>query len=154
MELLDSVAWYQRVPAPGFWADAILLAHGLIVAFVVGGQMLILLGGWRGWNWVRHFWFRVIHLGTIGFVIVQTWLERLCPLTIWEQDLRRAAGQDWHDQSFIEHWIGQVLFHDLPWWVFIALYTAFGVLVVASWWWIPPGRRAGSARDPRSGSRP
>lgn len=147
MELFDSVAWYERVPAPGLLADAMLLAHGLIVAFVVGGQLLILLGGWRAWEWVRNFWFRVIHLCTIAFVVVQTWLERLCPLTIWEQDLRRAAGQSWHEQSFIEHWVGQALFYDLPWWVFIALYTAFGLVVVASWWWIPPRRRAGSLRD-------
>lgn len=138
--LFESVTWYQRVPAPGLLADTILLVHGLIVAFVIGGQALILLGWWRRWTWIRHFWFRLTHLGTIAFVIVQTWLGRLCPLTIWEQDLRRAAGQSWHEQPFIEYWLGQILFHDLPWWLFIVIYTVFGALVVASWWWVPPRR--------------
>ena len=94
--------------------------------------------GPTGWDWVRNFWFRLAHLVTIGFVIVQTWLGQLCPLTIWEQQLRAAAGHAVHDQSFIEFWLSRILFFDLPWWVFIAAYTAFGLIVLLSWWRYPP----------------
>ena len=132
--------WYNQVAWPGLWADLILLLHVLVVVFVVFGQLSVLIGWWRGWQWVRNFWFRLTHLCTIGFVVIQTWLGQLCPLTIWEQQLRYAAGQAVHDQSFIEFWFSRVLFFDLPWWVFIAAYTAFGLLVLLSWWWYPPSR--------------
>jgi hypothetical protein len=112
------------------------------VGFVIGGLAAILLGGWRRWAWVRNPWFRLTHLVTIAFVVLQTWLGRLCPLTIWEQELRRAAGQNVFDQSFIEHWVGELLYWDLPWWVFVLAYTVFAAAVVWAWWRLPP-RRAG-----------
>ncbi|MEN1727804.1 MAG: DUF2784 domain-containing protein [Pseudomonadota bacterium] len=127
--------WIAR---PAFWADVILVIHALIVAFVIAGLMLILLGGWCQWAWVRNFWFRVIHLATIVFVVVQTWLGRLCPLTIWERELRLAAGQRVSDQSFIEHWVAELLYWNLPWWVFVAAYSGFGAAVFWTWWRLPP----------------
>lgn len=119
-------------------ADAILVLHAGIVAFVVAGLPLILLGGWRGWGWVRNRAFRLVHLGLIAFVAAQAWLGELCPLTVWEQDLRRVAGQAVHAQSFIEHWLSRLLFFEAPWWVFVAVYTVFGALVAAAWRWVPP----------------
>jgi len=131
---------FNAIPQPGFWADAILVLHALIVCFVIGGLIAILLGWWRDWVWVRNFWFRLIHLGTIAFVVLQAWLGRLCPLTIWEQELRLAAGQTVFEQSFIEHWVGELLYWDLPWWVFVAAYTIFGAAVAWTWWRLPPDR--------------
>jgi hypothetical protein len=130
----------DRIPNPALAADLILVLHFLVVAFVVFGQLLVMVGGWRGWAWVRNLWFRLAHLLTIVYVVIQTWLGQLCPLTIWEQDLRRAAGQTVHDQSFIEYWLGRLLFFDLPWWVFVVVYTGFAVVVAWSWWWVRPRR--------------
>jgi hypothetical protein len=131
-------------PASPAWAgpaaDALLIVHAGVVLFVVTGQVLIMLGGWRGWDWIRRPMFRWIHLATIAVVVLQAWLGRLCPLTIWEQQLRELAGQRSHDQSFIGHWVGQWLYWDLPVWVFAVAYTAFGILVLASWRWWPPRR--------------
>ena len=129
---------YDQVPAPGLAADAILLIHFLIVIFVIGGQAAVLAGWARDWSWVRNAWFRAAHLVTIGIVVAQAWLGRLCPLTVWEQELRQAAGQAYHEQSFMEYWLGSVLFVDLPWWVFVAAYTAFGGLVVLTLLTVPP----------------
>jgi hypothetical protein len=128
------------IPAPALAADLILVFHAMVVAFVVFGQVLVIVGGLCGWQWIRNLWFRLAHLLTIGVVVAQTWLGQLCPLTLWEQDLRRAAGQAAHDQSFVGYWLGRVLFFDLPWWVFISVYTAFALLVIWSWWWLPPRR--------------
>lgn len=130
----------ERIPAPALAADILLVFHALVVAFVLFGQVLILAGGALGWSWVRNLWFRLAHLLTIVYVILQTWLGVLCPLTVWEQQLRQRAGQEAHDQAFVEYWLSQLLFFDLPWWVFVVTYTAFGALVVASWWWLPPRR--------------
>jgi hypothetical protein len=119
-------------------ADVMLAAHVVVVAFVVGGLVVIFVGGALGWAWVRHRLFRLTHLATVVFIVVQTWLGELCPLTIWEQDLRVIAGQAAYQESFIEHWLSRLLYFDAPWWVFVAAYTVFGALVVVSWWWIPP----------------
>jgi uncharacterized protein DUF2784 len=131
----------EQLPMPGLWADAILILHAGIVAFVVLGQLVILVGWIRNWQWVRWFWLRLLHLSTIAFVVAQTWLGQLCPLTLWEQQLRAAAGEAAHEKSFIEFWLSKVLFYDLPWWVFIAAYTLFGILVLVTWWRLPPIRK-------------
>ena len=130
--------WYNQVPWPGLMADVILGVHLLIALFVVFGQVAVLIGWAKNWRWVRNFWFRITHLITIGFIVIQTWLGQLCPLTIWEQQLRQAAGQAFHDQSFVQYWLSRLLFFDLPWWVFIVVYTAFVLLVLVSWWRLPP----------------
>ncbi len=132
---------YSRLPRPDLLADLILASHVLVVAFVVLGLVLTLIGAALGWQWVRNRVFRIAHLAVIAFVVVQTWLGQLCPLTIWEHELRIAAGQSGFEVSFIEHWLSQLLYVDLPWWVFITAYTAFGLLVVASWWLVPPQRK-------------
>ena len=68
----------------GLLADGVLVAHALFIAFVVFGQVLILLGLLLGWRWVRNFRFRIAHLAAIGIVVVQAWIGVLCPLTILE----------------------------------------------------------------------
>ena len=135
---------YQSIPYPGLWADLILIVHALIVGFVIVGQLTILIGWWWGWSWVRNAWFRLAHLATIVIVMLQAWLGRLCPLTIWEQKLRQAAGQAHHEHSFVEYWVAEYLYLDLPWWVFVAAYTSFAMLVVWTWWRLPPERKGAS----------
>jgi len=127
--------------APGTIADLILLLHAAIVAFVVLGQLLVMLGGALRWRWVRNRAFRIAHLATIAFVVAQTWLGALCPLTILEQRYRTLSGQAAYSASFIEHWLGRAIFFEAPWWVFVATYSIFGALVFACWWWIPPQPR-------------
>lgn len=125
-------------------ADAILALHAGIVAFVVLGQLAILVGGWRRWHWVRNFGFRIAHLLLMLFIALQAWFGQLCPLTTWEQALRRHAGQTAYAGSFIEHWLSRLIFFQAPWWLFVAAYTAFAALVVVCWFAIPPRRRRGA----------
>lgn len=121
-------------------ADAVLLLHFGVVVFVVAGLAAIVFGNLRGWRWVNGLWFRLAHLGAIGVVIVQSWLGRLCPLTVLESWLREQAGGAAYDRSFVEHWVQRVLFHEAPFWVFTVAYSAFGLLVLAAWWRFPPRR--------------
>lgn len=121
-------------------ADLVLVVHVAIVVFVVLGQLAILIGGCSGWAWIRHFGFRVTHLALIAIVVLQAWLGRACPLTIWEQALRRHAGQKPSGDSFVEHWLSRLIFFDAPWWVFVAAYSAFAAVVALSWAWLPPTR--------------
>ncbi|MEL6447577.1 MAG: DUF2784 domain-containing protein [Pseudomonadota bacterium] len=121
-------------------ADALLLLHVGFVLFVVVGLAVVWIGAWRGWRWVRSPYFRIAHLLCIGVVVLQAWLGRICPLTIWEMALRERAGEATYDGAFIAHWLETLLYYDAPMWVFAVVYTAFAALVIASWIWVPPSR--------------
>lgn len=122
-------------------ADAILALHVGIVAFVLLGALAIGVGAWRGWRWVRGFRWRLTHLLLMAFIAAQAWLGALCPLTVWEQALRRHAGQAVYAESFIEHWLSRLIFFEAPWWAFVAAYSAFAALIVLAWFGVPPQRR-------------
>jgi hypothetical protein len=119
-------------------ADAILVTHVLFVAFVVLGLILIFVGKFLSWLWVRNPWLRVIHLLGIGVVVLQAWFGVICPLTIWEMDLRSKTGETIYEGSFITHWLNELLYYQAPSWVFVVCYTAFGGLVLASWFLVRP----------------
>ena len=122
-------------------ADAVLLLHVLFVAFVVAGLLLILAGRLLSWDWVRNWWFRVIHLGAIGIVVLQAWLGVICPLTRLEMYLRDKAGDTTYAGSFVSHWLEAILYYRAPAWVFAGAYTLFALVVVMSWVWVRPHGR-------------
>lgn len=121
-----------------FAADAILFTHTLFVVFVVFGLAFILIGRLRAWSWVRNRWFRLVHLACIAVVVLQAWLGAICPLTTWEMSLRKRAGEAVYSGSFVSHWLESILYYRAPEWVFVVCYTVFGVLVVATWFWVRP----------------
>jgi hypothetical protein len=124
-------------------ADAVLAIHFAVVVFVVGGLLLVVVGNQRRWAWVDDLRFRVAHLLAIAVVVAQAWLGRLCPLTELESWLRGRAGAAPYERSFVEHWLQRIVYCDAPFWVFTAVYTLFGVMVLAAWWRFPPRRRRG-----------
>jgi hypothetical protein len=121
-----------------FLADLLLVSHTCFIAFIVLGLILIVMGALCRWSWTRNFWFRLIHLLAIGFVVTETWLEAICPLTIWENDLREAIGSAIYSDTFVKHWLHKLIFYDFPDWVFTLSYTIFGALVLISWIGLPP----------------
>lgn len=121
-----------------FIADAILFTHVLFVAFVIMGLLLLFPGKLLSWSWVRNPWFRTTHLIGICVVVLQSWLGIICPLTTWEMALRAKAGDAVYAGSFISHWLEAILYYQAPGWVFVVCYTLFGLLVVASWFWVRP----------------
>ncbi len=131
-------------PVYNLLADLVLVLHFSYVLFVVVGQVLILLGGWRGWQWTRFWRFRLIHLACIGIVVLQSWLGVLCPLTLLEYKLRQLGGTATEEQSlsFIAYWLNRILFYDAPMWAFVVCYTLFGLIVAATFVLYPP-RRSG-----------
>ena len=122
-------------------ADVILVVHVLFVCFVVFGLVAVYLGYVLHWRWVRNLHFRLLHLLAIGIVVLQSWLGVICPLTIWEMALRKEAGAGTYAGSFIQHWLHQLLYYTAPQWVFILLYSAFGLLVLVSWFLVRPKRQ-------------
>jgi len=123
-------------------ADAILMLHVGVVAFVVLGAVAIPMGAWRRWLWVRGFRWRLAHLVLLGVVALQAWLGVACPLTVWEQALRGDAGETVYRESFVEHWLSRLIFFEAPWWAFVAAYTGLAMLVLSLWRVVPPRRHA------------
>ncbi|HQR10284.1 MAG TPA: DUF2784 domain-containing protein [Casimicrobiaceae bacterium] len=119
-------------------ADLVILLHAAFVAFIVIGLALILVGGYRGWAWVRFPSFRIAHLLAIGYVVVQEWLGFTCPLTTLESELRAKAGEATYAGGFVAHWLDRLVFYQAPPVVFLTVYTMFGLLVAAAWFAIRP----------------
>lgn len=122
-------------------ADAVLVLHVLFVVFVVVGLLLIITGRLLSWAWVSNWWFRISHLVAIGVVVLQSWLGVICPLTRLEMALREKAGDATYAGGFVSHWLETILYYRAPAWVFAVCYTVFGLLVLLSWYWVPPRRR-------------
>lgn len=125
----------------GVLADLILVVHAGYALFVVGGQLLIVAGWVRGWGWTRAPAFRFTHLLAILIVVAQAWLGEACPLTVWEDALRRVAGEEGYETGFVRYWTGRLLFYSAPPWVFTLAYTAFAAAVAACLYFYPPKRR-------------
>lgn len=126
-------------------ADLVLVVHAAFVAFVVVGLVLIWVGRFRGWEFVRNVWYRTAHLAAIGVVAAESLTGFVCPLTTWEDRLRLlAGGQQRYAGSFIQHWLHRLIFFDLDERVFTIAYLVFLLAVALSLWLIPPSwpRRA------------
>jgi len=119
-------------------ANAVLVVHVGIATFVVVGPLLVLVGNLKHWEWANNAWFRIAHMAAIGIVVAESWLGFVCPLTTLEMWLRSRAGEASYGGGFIEHWLQQLLYYSAPPWVFIAAYTVFALLVLATWWYFPP----------------
>jgi hypothetical protein len=121
-------------------ADLIVVIHATYVSFVVFGLLAILVGALFGWSWVRNFWFRMIHLTAIGIVVAEALAGIPCPLTNWEQQLRKIGGQTGYTGDFLGYWAHQFIFYRAEPWVFTAAYAAFGLAVLAGFVLAPPRR--------------
>ena len=121
-----------------FAAYIVLFSHLLFVTFVISGLLLIFVGSVFSWSWVRNTVFRILHLLSIGIVVIQSWFGVVCPLTILENWLREKGGEVVYEGTFISHWMQTLLYYDAPSWVFAIIYTGFGALVLASWYFVRP----------------
>lgn len=131
-------------------ADGLLVGHALVVVFNVGMLPLIGLGGLRGWRFVRNVYLRATHLVLVGFVAVQALAGAVCPLTVWEDALRRRAGAEGcYARSFVTYWVERLLYCEAEAWVFVVAYLALLGATVAAWCWIKP-QRPGRPRQPTS----
>jgi Protein of Unknown function (DUF2784) len=76
-------------------ADAVLLLHGLFIAFAVLGAALL-------WRWPGVVW---LHLPATAWGAYVEFSGKLCPLTPLENRLRHAAGGQGYSGGFVEHYL-------------------------------------------------
>ena len=118
-------------------ADLVVAIHVGYVSYVVRGALAILCGAWRTWDCVRTRWFRVSHLVSITIVALEAIFNIACPLTVWEERLRKAAGEEMGEGTFVGRLLDKLIFYDLPSWVFTAVYVAFALVVLFSFYLVP-----------------
>jgi Protein of Unknown function (DUF2784) len=125
----------------GLLADGVVAAHLAYVSFVVVGQFLIWLGWALGWGFARNRWFRSLHLLAIAIVVFEALINVDCPLTVWEYQLRTAAGQDVTGATFMGRLLHRLLFYDAPAYVFTIGYCLTGALILGTFLLFPPAFR-------------
>jgi len=121
-------------------ADAILIMHFGIVAFIVLGFVVIWVGFFLKWNFVRNIYFRIAHLLAMGIVVCESWLGVICPLTEWESKLRFLAGETQYTGSFIQHWLQPIIFYEVSQKTFGIIYTLFFMILILTIFIVPPKR--------------
>lgn len=114
-------------------ADLVLVVHFFYVLFVVGGLPLIWLGARFKWVFVRSVWFRYLHLAAIVWVVIESFLGVVCPLTSWENALRQVDTKN----SFIQQWLHRIMFYDVSESILTVIYVVFAGLVVMTLKWVP-----------------
>jgi hypothetical protein len=119
---------------PAMAAFAILLVHFAIIAFNIAGCVVVPIGAWRRWRWVRGFWWRLAHLLSFAVVAAQALAGRACFLTVWQGDLAGRA----HVRPMIAGWINHLIYWPLPLWVFALAYVALFAYVLALWALVRP----------------
>jgi len=124
--------WY------GYLADLVVAFHLGYVSYVVVGQLIIWIGLIFRWSWIRNPWFRWTHLLAILAVALEAVCSITCPLTSWEFELRRMAGQEVEESTFIGQLFHNILSWDLPSWAFTAMYIGFAALVLGTFVFAPP----------------
>jgi hypothetical protein len=129
--------WYSLL------ADLVLAIHIAYVAYILLGLVLILVGLWRRWNWVRSPWFRFTHLAAILIVVLELIFKTACPLTVWEVELRLLAGQTVSEATFIGRLMHYLLFVAVPGWMAQAIYIGFALVIVVTLVLAPPRWKGG-----------
>jgi hypothetical protein len=141
-----------------FLADVMVTIHLAYMAYVVIGQLLIMVGWALRWGWIRNPWFRVSHLLMILVVAGEAFINFECPLTTWERQLREEAGQmdgtrehpsDIDDASFVARLFRKIMFPDRYWYPYIHPgYYTFALLVLLMILVAPPRFRRPPAAAP------
>jgi uncharacterized protein (DUF983 family) len=119
-------------------ADTVVVFHAAYVSFVIVGLLAVSAGVLLRWSWIRNPYFRWIHFFFIAVVVIESLFGVECPLTTWENDLRRAAGEEVAQGTFIGRCAHEFLFYDAPDWVFTVIYCVFGAVVLAVMLLVPP----------------
>jgi len=85
---------------PRLLADAVVAFHFAFIVFVVAGGLLVL---WRrGWA--------LLHLPAVAWGAWTEFTGTICPLTPWEQALRRQAGEAGYAGGFVEHYLVPLIY--------------------------------------------
>ena len=124
----------------GYLADGVVAFHVLYCAYVVVGQLAIVVAAPFKWTWAKNPWFRFTHLAAIGIVAVEAVMGWRCPLSTLEEKLRILGGGTFDSsESFMGRLFHNILFIDnMPEDFFTVLHLSMTVLVIQGLMMYPP----------------
>ena len=101
-------------------ADAVMLAH-------FGFLVFLAVGGFLAWRWPRVL---VAHAAAVVWGALSVFVGLTCPLTGWEDGLRRLSGEQGLPAGFVDTYLTGVIY---PREHLIAAQLLVAGLVAASW---------------------
>jgi len=108
-------------------ADGALLLHLAFILFALFGGALA-----ERWRWMP-----LVHLPAAAWALFVELTGRICPLTYIENDFRIRAGQSGYTESFVEHYLIDVIYPSgLTHEVQFVLATTVVVFNIAIYFWI------------------
>jgi hypothetical protein len=119
-------------------ADVIAVGHLSFMAGVLLFPLVILLGGWLRWRWVRAFWPRMIHLLAVLLVVMQPIVGHECPINEFERTLRDGDLRNLEGASPIGAWANNTVYTRKPLEQLVPVYLTFVVVVALSWLLVRP----------------
>ena len=112
----------------------------IVVVLHVGFVVFLPIGGFIAWRWRGVMW---AHLACVAIGVVSVAINFDCPLTTWEQSLRRGAGQRVYTEGFIDHYLtGKVYPHGYQW----VVQLIFAACIIGSYAWMFRRHRATDVR--------
>ncbi len=81
-------------------ADTLLIVHLAFIVYVVFGGVLA----------IRVRWSPYAHLPAAAWGAFVELGNRICPLTVWENNLRGLAGDAGYTTSFVDHYLLPVIY--------------------------------------------
>jgi hypothetical protein len=118
-------------------ARATLYIHFLVVVFNIAALVLIPAGRLLDWRFVRIFWWRALHVGSMLLVAVQAGLGQHCFLTLMQAAFESAAGGS-TGGFWLDAIVTRAVFWPLPLETFVVLYLLALGLTVFFWFWVRP----------------
>lgn len=119
-------------------ADGVLLLHLAFILFALLGAAMA----------VRWRWIPLVHLPAAAWGFFVELTGRACPLTDLENYLRVKSGQSGYTESFIEHYILDIIYPSgLTSEIQFALAGVVVVVNIAIYGWLFSRRRYGAERD-------
>ena len=83
-----------------FLADLLVVFHLVFILYVIAGALLI-------FKWPKTLW---LHLPACFWGVTVEFTGWSCPLTPWEIQLRRLAGEEGYTGSFIEQYLIPIIY--------------------------------------------
>jgi len=81
-------------------AEVVVVIHFIFICFVITGGLLVLRWRWVAW----------VHLPVVVWGALVELMSWVCPLTPFENWLRRAAGGQGYTGGYIEHYLIPIIY--------------------------------------------
>lgn len=118
-------------------ADLVLIIHFIIVVFISSLFLLIPMGYQFYWKWVKKLKLRLIHLGLMTLITIETIIGITCPLTVIENNLRGI----YISNSFFSSLVSKIIFWEFPRLFFVILYILCLFWTIFIWFRFPPEKK-------------